>query len=167
MDQDSLRHTKLVALYEVEANPYEYVLRYIFRWYSKAFATPLHIVDTLPLDDVLQHYFECSYEGLEPEERLAEIEKLLIDPEKLAKAKKREDTEDAEAFEYGKEASAKEALPAAPNPLADLNSKLAQLADSIRQGGGDPMPLPEKLPENVHMVFADLDAPSFGPKKTE
>ena len=38
-------------------NDSEYQLRCIFRWYSKNFHTPLHVVSTLDEEEVLQAYF--------------------------------------------------------------------------------------------------------------
>jgi hypothetical protein len=41
-----------------------YYLRRIFRWYSRNFHTPLHVVGELPLEDVLEAYYEDNYEHL-------------------------------------------------------------------------------------------------------
>jgi hypothetical protein len=40
----------------------EYHIRRIMRAYSERFHTPLHVVETLSLADVLQHYYESDYE---------------------------------------------------------------------------------------------------------
>ena len=53
-----------------------YLLRKIARWYSKAFCTPLHAVFEIPLEDVLQAYFEERAERMTDEDR--EEERLLL-----------------------------------------------------------------------------------------
>lgn len=61
---------RLIALNTVlhpDTDP-DYELRRIFRWFSKTFNTPLAQVYGLPLDEVLQHYYEARYEELEDAE---------------------------------------------------------------------------------------------------
>ena len=77
----------------------EFSFRKLFRWYSKEFTTPLHIVETLPLFDILQHYYEAQAVALadskNDEGQLALQEKLLelcktaeeLEKEKLEKAR--------------------------------------------------------------------------------
>ena len=36
----------------------EFSLRKLFRWYSVKYCTPLHVVETLPLFDILRHHYE-------------------------------------------------------------------------------------------------------------
>lgn len=46
----------------------EYELRRILRWYSQKFGIPLHPVNSvhdIPLDDLLQNYYEAKYEEME------------------------------------------------------------------------------------------------------
>lgn len=52
----------------------DYHYRYIFRQYSEFFSTPLHEVYDLPLDFVLQNYYEARYEKMSEEDR----EKLRV-----------------------------------------------------------------------------------------
>lgn len=56
-------------------NP-DYNLRFIFRWYSKTFHTPLHEVDALPLEGVIRAFFEEKYEGMDEDDREEEIRAL-------------------------------------------------------------------------------------------
>lgn len=172
-----LRNLKLLAMHAVVTEPGEYTTRHIFRWYSREFGTPLHVVESLPLEDVLQHYFECQYEELAEEQRAETIRRLLIDPDKLSRIKRQEDAEDADAWEFGKEAAAQapadvpinappvdpitERFEAARKQVEDLSKKIDTAMESAT--------LKEPLPENVHLTFEDLDspevddAPSFGP----
>lgn len=59
-------------------------LRKIFRLYSKTFATPLHIVRCLPIEDVLMAFFEDIFENMSDEDRDERIDWLLMSPEERA-----------------------------------------------------------------------------------
>lgn len=96
---DALR---LIAMRAVVNGDSDYNIRYILRWYSKTFHTALTDVEDLPLEDVLQTFFECRYEEMNEAERDQEIEKLLLSEEELARKRRREDAEDAEAEEFAK-----------------------------------------------------------------
>lgn len=56
-------------------------LRHAFRYYSKTFATPLHLVQQLPTEDVLRAFFEDVFEQMDEEAREERIEWLLMTPE--------------------------------------------------------------------------------------
>ena len=56
-------------------------IRRIFRFYSKNFATPLHLVPQLPLEDVMRAYFEELFSNLDEEDREERVEWLLMTPE--------------------------------------------------------------------------------------
>jgi len=74
------RLSALNAVLHPETDP-EYELRRIFRWYSKEFNVPLPQVYDLPLDDVLQNYYEAKYEqmeGAEPDEKDTDQRPYLI-----------------------------------------------------------------------------------------
>lgn len=75
----------------------DYTVRHILRWYSKTFHTPLHVVEELPLDHVLTHYYEETYEAMEKPERDGEIEKLSMTAEEY-EAKQRAAQEEEEAY---------------------------------------------------------------------
>lgn len=57
------------ALWAVVSPDGDAVLRNLFRWYSKTFHTPLADVEDIPIEFILQHYFETQYEELEEEDR--------------------------------------------------------------------------------------------------
>ena len=176
MNADQLKHLKILAMYSVLEEPAEYNIRYIFRWFSREFSTPLHVVETLPLEDVLTNYYECLYEDLSPEERQHVVDRLLMSDEELAAARKAEDAEDADSWEFGKAAEA--AAPATtalpPPPVDPITERLERIRASMKP----PEVLPEKetslpqspiIQEGIHMEFEDLDipeisdTPSFGP----
>jgi len=183
MNPETLRNLKQIAMFSVVEKPADYIVRNIFRWFSKQFSTPLHIVETLPFEDVLVHYFESTYEELEEDERQVQIERLLMDPEKLAALQRAEDASDAEAWEYGRDAAA-----AAPpiktvelpvDPITERIERLrAEFKPPEKINGPEttlppstaPEPTLPKIEEGIHMKFLDLDgpeiddAPTFGPK---
>jgi len=92
---DSIRLLALKSVTEMDA---EYRLRFINRWYSRQFHTPLHTVDDLPTEDVLQHFFECMFEDMEEEKRLRSVQELLETKDERQKRLLKEavDTEDDE-----------------------------------------------------------------------
>jgi len=75
-----LKELKEIALANVVDPTSEYLFRYVCRWYSKTFHTPLHVVITeLPLSEVLLAYFEEGYEMMDEDERFVEVMRA-IDP---------------------------------------------------------------------------------------
>lgn len=74
---DYIRAIKLNAMKAVSDPDTDYYLRFIYRWYSKTFFTPLHEVEDLPLEDILTAYYEESYEKLEEKELRTERLKLV------------------------------------------------------------------------------------------
>lgn len=87
---------KKIALLSVLEPDDEAFIRYLYRWFSKSFHTPLPQVEDLPLDYILQHYYETIYEELGPDEKHNLIIYLLETPEerekrKVSEAKSEED----------------------------------------------------------------------------
>jgi len=80
-----LRDLQLLAMQAVVKEVGDYNLRHIMRWYSRTFHTPLHMVEDIPLEDVLRHYYEVQFEDLEEPELSAQIERLVTSPDKLAR----------------------------------------------------------------------------------
>jgi hypothetical protein len=80
-------------------------MRQIFRWYSTTYHTPLHLVEDLPLEDVLCHYYEANIcERLEEKERLKEfIERSLENPEQRNERERQEEM-DCEEGDIGDDA---------------------------------------------------------------
>lgn len=80
---DSIRLIALRdALAPEEKKSIDYRLRYIMRWYSKTFHTPLHQVYDLPVEELLRVYFEEKYDAMEPSELFEELNKIFASPEK-------------------------------------------------------------------------------------
>jgi hypothetical protein len=160
-----------------------YTLRYIFRWYSRTFATPLHVVESLPMEDVLRTYYEVRYEEMEEHDREAEIARLIEPEEKLKQRRVEEDYEEADLFSYAKEVEEEErralAMPKpkkADQSMAGVSEAVANLSKAVRMSETnrekekeEPPPPPQIEPE-IHMKFIETDEEfeemlegSFGP----
>jgi hypothetical protein len=84
---DNIRAIKLIALKDVlMETSVEAQWRRVARWYSKTFATPLHLVDDLPRLDIIQSYFEEHYENLDEAELNRELQELLKPEDQLQKS---------------------------------------------------------------------------------
>jgi hypothetical protein len=58
IDIDLLKGLQITAVNAVEINGYEVWYRYLCRWYSREFHTPLHDVLEMPEEYILSTYFE-------------------------------------------------------------------------------------------------------------
>lgn len=74
----------------------EYDLNRIFRGYSRKFYTPLHVVYTLPLQDVLTAYFDDLFENMDPDQLEDMRIELIKSEEDKAKEKAAEEDHEAE-----------------------------------------------------------------------
>jgi len=166
---------RLVALRNVIRQDGHYILRYIQRWYSKTFATPLDQVDDLPLEDVLMAYFESYYEEMKEEERAKEIETLLETEEQRQARERAEDVDQAEREEFAKftvaedERKAKKKAteaekkkienvvdPRAPKPLRPAPREEPDLPVTVAPPQPKLKELPKELP-GITMKFAELE----------
>jgi len=173
---DGVRDLQTLALHAVLKKTGAYNLRYIFRWYSQRFHTPLHVVEALPLEDVLRHYYECEYEDLEPHEIANAIKLLSLTDEELARLRKEEDAEDADSFELV--AAERKPRPQAPAvPVDTEEQRIQKLKDSFKAPQqASVLPQAEvpqtlaslqKLPEGIQIDF-DEGGDSLGiPDDTE
>ena len=115
----------------------EYVLRHIFRWYSKTFATPLNEVEELPLEDVLTHYYETKYEDMKDIEIDMEKASLLETNEERQDRMRKLDEEKALQLdltskkelmeELFRPAKKKEGLPG----LGDITDQINKIANIV------------------------------------
>jgi hypothetical protein len=150
-------------------------LRRIFRWYSREFATPLHIVESLPVIDVLRHYYEAKVDAMD-EDALEAERKLLIETDDERRARIRaleaEDIADDDwAQQVEKEIAAEAAAKKAASPKRanlptpkDRDSSLGEAAGerpSPTLGGSErsreaSLPAPV-APAGFKMEFANDD----------
>jgi len=163
---------RLVALRNVIRQDGQYVLRYIQRWYSKTFATPLHQVDALPLDDVVMAYFESYYEDMKEEDRAKEIESLLETDEQRQARERAEDADQAEREEFARFTAAEDERKAKKKAEAAEKKKIENVVDPraprpLRPAPREepdlpvvmppPQPKLKELPPEITMKFAELE----------
>jgi hypothetical protein len=99
-DLDLLKAIRITAFRAVQEQDSDYLLRFIFRWYSREFHTELSKVEEIPLETVLEHFFECRYESMSDEDKETEMAKLIeTRADRLAReTKEREEKDSDEAF---------------------------------------------------------------------
>lgn len=144
---------RLVALAAVfgEKDP-DYAIRRIMRWYSKTFFTPLHVVEELPVEDVLEAYYEVHYEEMSETQREVERKELLMSEAERKAAVRQEDAEAAEAEEYAKAVAEEEAK--APKKLNRVQPVAARLSPEQVMVVPE---LPSELPPDIQMEFMSPD----------
>lgn len=108
-------------------------LRGIFEWYSKTFATPLHLVGDLPLDDILIAFYREYYRSMEAPKRHNEAIWLLETPEER-KARAEADKRDEDAFlQRAREHNARVAAGGGVKGLAGAGAKVEAVLRKMRE----------------------------------
>jgi hypothetical protein len=97
---DIFEAVKAKALRCVLRPDVEYMIRHIFRWYSRTFSTPLQEVYDLPLEEVLLHYYEVVFEDLDDHERLEAIGPILETKEQREAERRAEDAKQVDDKEF-------------------------------------------------------------------
>jgi hypothetical protein len=112
---DVLEAVRIQALLDVMEGDFLYHYRRICRWYSTTFHTPLAEVDSLPMEYVLQQFFEHTFEGMsKPDRKKLALEITENEAEQKARlAKEKASTDDAFAKRIAKKARKDEAALAA------------------------------------------------------
>jgi superfamily II RNA helicase len=136
---DYIDAIRLLAMQAVVREPSDYNMRYIFRWYSKEFATPLHVVESLPTEGILRHYFEVNYESLSPEDREEEIGRLTKSEVEVKSEVLKKDIEEAEDFEFARltKAMEKEKKLSAQASFAEAAKKAQQSTQTLHKAMED------------------------------
>jgi primosomal protein N' len=144
---------RILALKEVlsDTPSSDYEIRKIFRWYSKEFCTPLHMVDELPMYDVIRHYWEYQYESADEDTQLKEADELSKSPEELAKEKARIARRLKEEEDFAKEAEAE-------NQESQIEEKivLAKEAEKLAKQIEETFVTMEELEAMADKSFFDL-----------
>ncbi len=150
---DLAAQIKIIAFKEVRDSTAEYHLRHVYRWYSAKFATPLHLVPSLPFSDILTAYFEDQFENMDADE-LEEERRLLTETEgqrlERIAAKEAEEASEADFLAMAEtEAKRLESTKIPEQPaVRPINHphKQAKEAD---------LPEPISLPPDVTVKFVD------------
>lgn len=140
---------RLIALKGAVKPDYESNVRYAMRWYSKTFHTPLHIVYSLPLDDIWLAFYEERYQDLSQEELQEEVRLALESPEAQR---------EREMSMYRSEAEEVEFMKMAEKSNANLNKTLEKVTQAVKTlESMAPVSLPEApvIEEGIEMTFLD------------
>jgi len=92
MDVYKAIQLKALANVMLDESDVEYRIRYISRWYSKTFHTPLSEVADIPFVELLQAFFEEKYEN-ESETELELLRNALIESDEERKAREAKEAE--------------------------------------------------------------------------
>lgn len=149
---DIVEALRIIALKNVVNGDAEYHTRFLFRWYSRTFSTPLHEVQNLDIWDILTAYFEEKFEDMSQEEREEQIAALTEDEderEARLTAEARDRLESDQLIELSKKQNA-----------AKLAASLPKLGMENLQQGVQPIQTVAELgqiPENVQLTFIPED----------
>jgi primosomal protein N' len=137
---DVLESVRVQALLDVMEGDFPYHYRRICRWYSKTFHTPLVEVDDLPMDYVLQAFFEDRFEDMsKSDRRKLALEMTETEAEKKKRlAKEKASSDDAFAKRIAKKARKDEAEAAAKKKLADEAARAKVEAMANKEMAGAP-----------------------------
>lgn len=133
----------LIALKGAAHPDFASQVRYVIRWYSKTFSTPLHVVEEeIPMEDVWLAFFEEKYEDMEPEELERAIEEALKTPDER---NAEDDAAAADQIAEKKFLAMTESAAKAPNP-----------PPPIVPVAPEPTPSPQLEPD-IQFEFVDDD----------
>lgn len=158
----SLVDIQTVALDKVlNGSDLEYQIRLITRWYSRTFYTPLTEVFKIPVEEILQAFYESRYEEMEPDDLESERQRLMLDDEGQRKLGSQDEQLEADLATEGqriKEQFEKEQAKNGTQKQSDkLDRKLQKTKFSLPEVNLDSgLRLPKKLP-NVNMTFNPED----------
>ncbi len=168
---DEFAAIRAIALRNVlKADSEDFLIRKVFRSYSKTFHTPLYLVESLPLQDVLLAFFEDLFESMEKADLENERLDIIETDEELRARQKAEDADEAEMHLLAVEAINEEKadlgkikLPSEQSKFKAAIGKLSRDVELINST------LEEVRPEpGIKMIFddtfdeADLEKDSFG-----
>ncbi len=158
---DALKATRILAMRAVlkSESDVEYQLREMQRWFSREFHTELTIVEDLPIEYVAQHYYECLYADMKPEDR-EDVMKELIETEAQTSKRLRDEeaaAHDDDDFFEQQVASAANAAKGLANALEGVAKDQAPIIPVPVMGSTIPTSFdgdkPDKIPEGIKMDF--------------
>jgi len=165
-DLVALRDVYLSRLRITEGVSDDYGYRKICREYSKKFATPLMEVYALPVEHVLQAFYEEMYEDMEDKQLREEVRSAVMTDKELEEAQRREDMYDAEAWrDSEKEKKAAKAISKIEDLVSQMKEALPLLKRSRTAGAETQMVnarLPEPVQEGFSIRFEDVDLDQEG-----
>lgn len=158
---DYFSSLRLLAIRAVQKPDADSNLRYIHRWYSKTFHTPLHIVSELDPEDVLTAFYETTYEDMEDNERNQEIAELLETDAERTKRLRAKDEARADSFEFAKFTAEEERRKEDRKRLKDLELKDSRrpFQQAVPETSLPRTPLKDlkELPPDIEMKFTSAE----------
>ncbi len=150
---DLAEEIKILAFLEVRNKTLGYSLRTVYRWYSREFATPLHLVHTLPYTEVLQAYFEDQFENMS-EDELEDARVLLIetDGQREVRLAEEERLKSSEAAFLKFAADEAKRLETTKVPEQVPVREVAHPHKAIKDVQ---LPVPKEIPPDVTVKFVD------------
>jgi len=139
---------RLLALREVTRSEPTgaYGWRKIARYYSEKWHTPLHVVEKLDPEKVLQAFWEDYYERLEPDDREEEARLLTFTADEARAHLRQKDLAELRDWQFKKEAEEINLDPVA------VAKELRLGADAIKQAAlPNAAPRMERIPGEVHL----------------
>lgn len=177
---DLIQALQLIALDAVVHPDSDAKLREIFRHYSEKWHTPLHVVQELPLANVLLNYYEDVYAEMSPDQREQMRVELLMTEEERSAAIAEEERAEVEAQQWEEQIAREEAAKqkkAETKKLSDLalsakkmTASMEQLVETLNKAPDRPlveaprrkdsdMELPDSVEQDeapgIHMTFAE------------
>lgn len=159
---------RIRAFRSVQVADKEYLIRSMLRWFSKTFFTPFETVEAMPLEDVMQAFYEEKYASMSEDDLEAEREELLVTDEQKLKRIMDEEASDAEMFEMARAIAEDEAKKKAGKKTADatkgqemispLRHPVPGLLKQVREAPQANLPdASTKMPPGISMTFMEED----------
>ena len=150
---------QLSAMKAVERPDREAHWRHVSRVYSQKFNTPLHVVEDLPEEVVLTHFYEDLYFGMEPKERDAEIAALLETEEQRKERLSKKDTDAAAASAILNDAALLEAIKVVGKKKGSSKTEAPPKVDATPGVDGAPsksmLSQMREIPQEIEMLFGE------------
>ena len=155
---------KIKALYSVLKPDSGYYIRKLSRWYSRTYHTPLSDVYDLPIEYLLQNFYEETFEGLDEDELNEELREVVETPEQKKERVTAEELERLSEFQLlkmGQETNTKN-IPKTLNlkdklmggklttAVSKLNETLKNVSDTLKE---DMLNDPPELPPEIDIKF--------------
>ncbi len=156
MQPDYYKSLQILAAQAVKKGTPDYFERYMLRWFSKTFHTPLYLVKEMELEEVLQAFYEEHYAALDDEKLSQELRELLETAEERSARIKAEEDEELMVQKMVEQADKQnkkleqvvqpDSKPAFPNQMAvPKDTELPELSQNLK----------DLIKPDVEMKFVD------------
>lgn len=149
---DIFQAIKAKALRSVLKPDLDYVIRHIYRWYSKTFFTPLEEAYDLPLEEILLHYYECHFESMDHEGQIEAIGEVLESEQDRREQARRDDAQIVDDIEFAKVAAS--LLPKKKKPAAVIGDP--EDKPLLANRAPEPPPLPTSMVKTNDFGLPDI-----------